>query len=392
MGRPARTLTCASRSRATASTGRLADRRAPERPGRRARDVRAPVLTPPASRRRGGLHVGIEPAEHGPSASVSARPRRGRALFEVSSDAVLDVLPALPRGHERVAYGLALVQALVGDRRGEQRRADFWHEVAACWAGGGERAAKVRDRMASMRGGWGPTSPSARPAPAREASARGPAAYAQACEQMLAAGGDIARRGSRPPPRPPHGQPAGRQPARGAAARERAGAGAGRTASTRPRRPPPRPRRPGAESRPARAGHQGRRRPSGARRRLAHGHPRRGLRARRPRGRRQVQPAGRRRRLTSQSWGTVRVLGADPVSERQALAGDVGVATGGRRAGRCALRAREPRPARGRGGASPTMSSRRSACASSPGPLSTTSIVAGAGSWRWVARSWADPR
>lgn len=85
---------------------------------------REPVLPAPASRWSGG-HVGVEPAEPERASVGDAQ----AALSHVSSEVVLEALPDLPRGRERVAYGLALARAL-GEVGLSHDPADFWADEA----------------------------------------------------------------------------------------------------------------------------------------------------------------------------------------------------------------------------------------------------------------------
>lgn len=155
-------------------------------------DAREPVLPPPASRRRGSRHVGVQAAEH-----RSERERFGagledaQALFEVSSNVVLDALPSLPGGTERAAYGLALMIVLgdVGLGHDEQRR--FWEHVAARWTGSGDSARKVLDRVAGHARALGPElRATARDVRGRDSAGTALERYEQGCERALASAAD----------------------------------------------------------------------------------------------------------------------------------------------------------------------------------------------------------
>ena len=119
--------------------------------------VRDSVLPPPVSRRRGGEHVGVQPVEH-----RSERERFGagladaEALFEVSSDAVTQALPSLPRGRERVAFGLGLMIALSELGIAREQRPGFWDTVAVRATGSSESGRKVLDRLAAHAQQLGP--------------------------------------------------------------------------------------------------------------------------------------------------------------------------------------------------------------------------------------------
>lgn len=150
---------------------------------------RAPVMPPPVSRRRGTRHVGVEAAEHRPEQErFGTGLGDAEELFEVSSDVVLRALPALPRGRERVAFGLSLMLALSELGLSAQERPTFWDDVAMRWTGTGEAGRKVLDRLAGHARDLGPLLA----ADARRLGGEGDLAaglehYTGACERMLAA-------------------------------------------------------------------------------------------------------------------------------------------------------------------------------------------------------------
>lgn len=110
--------------------------------------VREPVLAPPKSL-SGPAPVGveIEPFEPAAVGFDSRDDEGGAALSQVSSETVLRILPSLPRGHERLAYGLALLATLSSSALPPERRAAFWEESARSWVGQGQRAAQVLEKL-----------------------------------------------------------------------------------------------------------------------------------------------------------------------------------------------------------------------------------------------------
>ncbi len=110
--------------------------------------VREPVLAPPKSL-SGPAPVGveIEPFEPAAVGFDSHDDEGGAALSQVSSETVLRILPSLPRGHERLAYGLALLATLSSSTLAPERRAAFWEESARSWVGQGQRARQVLDKL-----------------------------------------------------------------------------------------------------------------------------------------------------------------------------------------------------------------------------------------------------
>jgi ABC-2 type transport system ATP-binding protein len=119
-------------------------------PAAQAAPVRDPVLAPPKSL-SGPTPVGVE-IEPFELAAVGFGPRDdadGAALSQVSSETVLRILPSLPRGHERLAYGLALLATLSSSTLAPERRGTFWGESARSWVGQGQRARQVLDKLLS---------------------------------------------------------------------------------------------------------------------------------------------------------------------------------------------------------------------------------------------------
>lgn len=152
------------------------------------RAPREPLMPPPASQRRGARHVGVEGVEHRSDASVGGAPAVAEELFQVSSEVVVETLPMLARGRERVAFGLSLMMTLSeqGLARGDQPA--FWDDVAVRWTGSDENGRRVLDRLAVYAQRLGPELVrAARRLGEEERSAAGLARYTQECGRMLAA-------------------------------------------------------------------------------------------------------------------------------------------------------------------------------------------------------------
>jgi len=154
---------------------------------------REEVMPPPASHRRGGRHVGVEWAEHRPE-SERFGPALAEAedLFEVSSELVLETLPALPRGRERVAYGLSLMLVLSELGLEAQAQPAFWDDVTVRWTGSDERGRRVLDRLTGHAQRLAPELvPEARRLREQGRTAAGLGRYAEACRTMLASAHDL---------------------------------------------------------------------------------------------------------------------------------------------------------------------------------------------------------
>ncbi len=147
---------------------------------------RDPVLPPPTSQRRSGRPPGVETVEHRTELRrFGAGLERAEAFFEISSEIVVDALPRLPKGRERVAYGLALMEVLCELGVEARERTVFWQEVAMRWTGSDEVGRVVLDRVAAQARRLGPQiAHEARCL--REHGDSGLGRYEQACEAMLA--------------------------------------------------------------------------------------------------------------------------------------------------------------------------------------------------------------
>lgn len=158
--------------------------------------VREPVLSPPASWRREPARRGVErrprPAETGRFAGDELA--AAEELFQASSETVLGVLPALPRGRQRFALGLRLMGALSQAGIAPGDRAGFWDDVARGWTGEDERGARLLERLRRHAAADGP----ALVDEARRLAEGEPITplletYAKACDEALAAAADDAR-------------------------------------------------------------------------------------------------------------------------------------------------------------------------------------------------------
>lgn len=154
---------------------------------------RDPVLPRPASQRGSGRQPGVEAVEH-----RSERSRFGdgleqaEAFFEVSSEVAVDALARLPKGRERVAYGLALMDVLSELGLEAHERTAFWQQVAMRCTGSNEEGRVVLDRVAAQARRLGPQI-SHEAERLREQGDPGIRRYEQACEAMLAAAADASR-------------------------------------------------------------------------------------------------------------------------------------------------------------------------------------------------------
>jgi ABC-2 type transport system ATP-binding protein len=148
--------------------------------------VRDPVLPRPASQRRGGRRLGVEPVAHRSEYSrFGDGLPQAEQLFELSSDVVLEGLPALPRGHDRVAYGLALMRAMVEvEQVGLLEPVAFWEGCAREWTGGSERGERLLESLARHARRLGPQLEEAADHLRGDCSA-GLERYAEACRPAL---------------------------------------------------------------------------------------------------------------------------------------------------------------------------------------------------------------
>lgn len=155
---------------------------------------REAVMAPPASHRRGGRHVGVEWTEYqAESQRFGSALAEAEALFQTSSELVLETLPALPRGRERVAYGLSLMLVLSELGLEAQAQPAFWDDVAVRWTGSDERGRRVLDRLTAHAQHLAPELVrDARALREQGPPAAGLGRYAQACRTMLAAAHDLA--------------------------------------------------------------------------------------------------------------------------------------------------------------------------------------------------------
>lgn len=153
--------------------------------------AREPVLGPPASHRQGERIVGVESvAFHPEHRRFGAALGGAQTLFESSSEVILDALPVLPRGRERLAFGLALAEALTELGLAPTGREELWHGIAARWTGSEGQADGVLTRLEDLAERLGPRLSSQVSTltghPTLNAALR---RYARACEDMLATGG-----------------------------------------------------------------------------------------------------------------------------------------------------------------------------------------------------------
>lgn len=155
--------------------------------------ARQPVMPPPASQRHGKTRVGVEWIEHrDESERFGAALSDAETFFEASSDIVLETLPGLPRGRERVAYGLSLMLVLSELGLEAESRPGFWDDVALRWTGSDERGLRVLDRLTTHAQRLGPELV-AEAGRLREQgqTAAGLARYADAGRTMLASGHEV---------------------------------------------------------------------------------------------------------------------------------------------------------------------------------------------------------
>jgi ABC-2 type transport system ATP-binding protein len=151
---------------------------------------REPLMPPPASQRRGGRHVGVEGVEHRPEGRRVGG-ERAEELFQVSSEVVLETLPTLARGRERVAFGLSLMAVLSEQGLSDGDQPGFWDDVAVRWTGGDENGRRVLDRLAVYAQRLGPDLVRAAGRLREEGhSATSLERYAEGCRRMLACAGE----------------------------------------------------------------------------------------------------------------------------------------------------------------------------------------------------------